>query len=477
MEESGNASVRSFVPWFALVLVIFMIGFEPLAAGPAGQSSARPSITITYAACDSLTARVEAPRPPVFIEVHLNGIWFRSDAVGGGPYAVNSWPSVALLPEGSNEYRLVLHDGPDGDAAVAEVREGSFGCGTGYPGPELSAPAPPADLVATALADGRVELVWSDRSNNESGFGLYYEGTTLRRVTAGITRATIDGLPSAHYACFAVYAMNAEGSSAFSNWSCVTTAGQDTDFVEPSTTTVEAPETPSPTATRTPTSTPSPSTEPSPTEAAAPITPDATEIEQSTVEPPPTTSDIAEPTPIPTATAVPPAIQPFPCRMGTLFRNQSFAETRSELARLDAALTETKGLLADATSAEVSLSTADLAIVLRIRRQLDALGEQLQEIDDLLANEPCNVDELAERMARAEDALDQALALLGDNNAGWGTIPSALAELQRLLDELRDRLDADQGQVMTYFFQNLAIELLVALVLMGLGIVIGRIRS
>ncbi len=89
---------------------------------------------------------------------------------------------------------------------------------------QAAVPAAPSGLKATSVSSKSVRLVWTDRSNNETSFRIYYRAPQLfggswatRDVPANQAYATVSGLcPEATWE-FAVKAVNASGASAASN--------------------------------------------------------------------------------------------------------------------------------------------------------------------------------------------------------------------------------------------------------------------
>ena len=100
--------------------------------------------------------------------------------------------------------------------------------GTALPGP-TSPPAVPSALAATPASTSRVDLTWSDNSDNESGFRIERSSnggstwTQLGTVGANVNTYSATGLsPSTAYS-FRVRAFNAVGDSPYSNAASATT--------------------------------------------------------------------------------------------------------------------------------------------------------------------------------------------------------------------------------------------------------------
>ncbi len=86
-----------------------------------------------------------------------------------------------------------------------------------------TAPTAPTSLSVTPLSSSSVNFSWSDNSNNETEFKIYYSGSYNNSVSANITSQTYVSLaPSTQY-CFQVSAKNNYGESALSSQKCGTT--------------------------------------------------------------------------------------------------------------------------------------------------------------------------------------------------------------------------------------------------------------
>jgi fibronectin type 3 domain-containing protein len=97
--------------------------------------------------------------------------------------------------------------------------------------PQVSAPAAPTNLSATAVSSTQINLTWSDNSSNETGFVV--ERATDSGFTAGLTTANLGanatsysatGLSAGTTYWFRVRATNAAGASANSNVASATTS-------------------------------------------------------------------------------------------------------------------------------------------------------------------------------------------------------------------------------------------------------------
>jgi hypothetical protein len=102
-----------------------------------------------------------------------------------------------------------------------------------------NSPVAPAGLTAVHLGSGLVKLSWTDLSSNEDGFLLQRNdtpvpaGTTVDawpyKIPANSTSHTINALVGSAQVCFAVASYNKTGASAFTDFTCVSTAAAGTN--------------------------------------------------------------------------------------------------------------------------------------------------------------------------------------------------------------------------------------------------------
>src|SRR5262249_55400581 len=107
--------------------------------------------------------------------------------------------------------------------------------------PQVTAPAAPTNLAATAASTTQVNLTWADNSANETGFTVdratdnsFTVGLTTANLGANTTAYSATGLAAATTYFFRVRATNASGASANSNVASATTpanAGNGTGLV------------------------------------------------------------------------------------------------------------------------------------------------------------------------------------------------------------------------------------------------------
>jgi hypothetical protein len=88
--------------------------------------------------------------------------------------------------------------------------------------PPSSPPLAPSNLSATSVSSSRIDLIWTDNSNNETGFkierrtetGSYIEVAT---VSANVTTYIDTGLSESTTYYYRIKAFNGAGSSDYSN--------------------------------------------------------------------------------------------------------------------------------------------------------------------------------------------------------------------------------------------------------------------
>lgn len=155
---------------------------------------------------------------------------------------------LALVPDflprgwiGDQAYTSTALVGADGCALVPLADAGQPGLLTryrtwirGHPDTAISVPMPPSGLKATVLGGDRIQLSWTDNSQDEAGFRLerkradvglwFHVKTTPPGVTTCVDDAVNVVLPGKTYT-YRVAAYNVGGSSAFSEEVTVTTPG------------------------------------------------------------------------------------------------------------------------------------------------------------------------------------------------------------------------------------------------------------
>lgn len=103
------------------------------------------------------------------------------------------------------------------------------GCtGSSTPGPGETIPAAPSELQSNAFSDPRVDLSWTDNSDNEDAFELLRQGpgessfNLLAYLGAGAHSYQDFDVVAGQQYCYQVVAHNGAGASAPSNTSCAT---------------------------------------------------------------------------------------------------------------------------------------------------------------------------------------------------------------------------------------------------------------
>jgi titin len=92
-----------------------------------------------------------------------------------------------------------------------------------------SSPSPPNNLTATAASNARIDLAWTDNSNNEDGFkieikaGAFGTYAEIATVGANVTSYSSVGLVANTQYYYRVRAFNGLGSSSYSNQAIATT--------------------------------------------------------------------------------------------------------------------------------------------------------------------------------------------------------------------------------------------------------------
>ncbi|MEO3860029.1 fibronectin type III domain-containing protein [Acrocarpospora sp. B8E8] len=113
-----------------------------------------------------------------------------------------------------------------GESAWAPAAPPYWTCTT-TPGTAPGSPSAPTNAVATATSSSRIELTWTDTSDNETGFRVS-DGDNTWTTPANMEIFSYSGLAPGTYKCFSVQSYNAAGSSAWAPpapvyWTCTTT--------------------------------------------------------------------------------------------------------------------------------------------------------------------------------------------------------------------------------------------------------------
>lgn len=129
---------------------------------------------------------------------------------------VTSHVDTGLVPSTTYHYR-VLATNSAGDSAYSAVASGSTLA------PPVAAPVAPASLIAGNATSSSLDLKWSDRSDNESGFRIERSTSpasgfaVIATVGANVSGYTNKGLAASTTHYFRVLATNGAGDSAYSN--------------------------------------------------------------------------------------------------------------------------------------------------------------------------------------------------------------------------------------------------------------------
>jgi hypothetical protein len=95
------------------------------------------------------------------------------------------------------------------------------------PQPEITIPAAPSNLVATAVSRIQIDLTWSDNSNNETGFAVYRQNGAswiqIGTTPNGDNTYSDSGLAESTTYSYYVQAFNSAGDSTSSNHASATT--------------------------------------------------------------------------------------------------------------------------------------------------------------------------------------------------------------------------------------------------------------
>lgn len=153
------------------------------------------------------------------IERSTNGTTWTQIATTGAN--ITSYSNAGLNSATSYSYRVKANNA-GGDSAASNVASA-----TTLTAPTL--PSAPTSLSAVAAAANRVNLSWTDNSNNENGFQIWRTSNNGRswtnnaNVAANTTSFTDTGVNARKTYSYAVRAFNDTGYSAYSNIATVTT--------------------------------------------------------------------------------------------------------------------------------------------------------------------------------------------------------------------------------------------------------------
>jgi subtilisin family serine protease len=216
-------------------------------ADACNYSPARAGPALTVAATTSTDARASFSNYGTCVDIFAPGssitsAWYTSST------ATNTISGTSMAtPHVVGAAALYLQTNPTATPAQVEAAlEGNAttgrvtSAGTGSPnlllytafisaGPPPPPPAAPSDLAANAVDQQRIDLTWTDNSDNESGFELQrstdgFATFTVINVGANVTSFQNTGLAASTTYTYRVLAKNAGGSSDFSNTATATTS-------------------------------------------------------------------------------------------------------------------------------------------------------------------------------------------------------------------------------------------------------------
>jgi subtilisin family serine protease len=216
-------------------------------ADACNYSPARVGPALTVAATTSTDARASFSNYGTCVDIFAPGssitsAWYTSST------ATNTISGTSMAtPHVVGAAALYLQTNPTATPAQVEAAlEGNAttgrvtSAGTGSPnlllytafisaGPPPPPPAAPSDLAANAVDQQRIDLTWTDNSDNESGFELQrstdgFATFTVINVGANVTSFQNTGLAASTTYTYRVLAKNAGGSSDFSNTATATTS-------------------------------------------------------------------------------------------------------------------------------------------------------------------------------------------------------------------------------------------------------------
>ena len=147
---------------------------------------------------------------------------------GTAPVGVGSitWKVVSCPASGQIPLTLVntkLSD-PNGAAITYTRSDSSIVC------PQVTLPAAPSNLTATAMSSSQIDLAWADNANDEDGFKIERCAGTgctnfaqITTVISNVVSHSDTGLTAETTYCYRVRAFNSGGDSDYSNTACATT--------------------------------------------------------------------------------------------------------------------------------------------------------------------------------------------------------------------------------------------------------------
>ena len=140
-----------------------------------------------------------------------------------GTFPANNQTAVEAVVPGTHHWYRVVATNSVGRSPYSNIAEATTPGGGGTGG----VPAPPTDLVGTAVSQTQINLVWKDMSTNEAGFVLERSvpsGTFQQIALLGAnTQSAIDTVSPGSTYWYRVAATNSAGRSLYSNIAGVST--------------------------------------------------------------------------------------------------------------------------------------------------------------------------------------------------------------------------------------------------------------
>ncbi|MDM7988103.1 MAG: fibronectin type III domain-containing protein [Smithella sp.] len=162
------------------------------------------------------------------IERRADGETEFTEIESGLPAGSTSYNNTGLTPDTAYYYQVRAFNGV-GDSGYSNISSATT---------DDVAPSSPTGLMATAVSNSRINLSWSDNSNNESGFVIQRSPdnsvfSQIATVSSNISSYANTGLDASTLYYYRVLAYNGIGNSGYSNTASATTlaapAGVNTD--------------------------------------------------------------------------------------------------------------------------------------------------------------------------------------------------------------------------------------------------------
>jgi len=195
--------------WYWQLDDVSITGFAGNAIPPAAPSTLQQtatdesSLSLSWTDQSTYEEGFRLERTP-----HDEGAWTPIGATGAN---VTAYSDQALACGAAYDYRVIAYNVAGASAPVTLTNATTGAC--------VRLPAAPSHLTASGVTEESVTLGWHDNSINESGFQL----ETLRNglwtqsplMPAGQTMYTVTGLTCSQEYAYRLYALNADGNSAY----------------------------------------------------------------------------------------------------------------------------------------------------------------------------------------------------------------------------------------------------------------------